>query len=236
MRLFFGLAAVVLGGLVACGGSSGNADIGGVPGPGGPDGGSDPTAEPGSTTGEGGAADGGTAGDGGKSDGGGGIDGSVKDTRIDPIEVGHAWTYNVTVLGYFPACSNGVFVSNTLASATLDGKTALSVQSLCENAGVYKYAVDGDRVYAYLNGGWKTSLDAPVADGHTWSDGFLDYKWEQKGSVTTPAGKFGDCWSATTVASYTSYIVLCRGVGPVKWHYEDGLGNGYEAILTAKNF
>jgi hypothetical protein len=31
-------------------------------------------------------------------------------------------------------------------------------------------------------------------------------------------------------------MILCRGVGPVKWHYEDGLGNGYEAVLTAKNF
>jgi len=237
MRHFFGLTAVVLAGLVACGGSSSNGDFGSPTI--GPDGATDPFAEAGTTPGEGdgggGKTDGSTASsDGGKSDGG--ADGSMKDTRIDPIDVGHAWTYNVTVLGFYPACSNGVYVSNTLSSETLDGKTALSVQSLCENAGVYKYSVDGDRVYAYLNGEWKTSLDSPVADGHTWSDGFLDYKWENKGSVTTPAGTFGDCWSATTVASYTSYILLCRGVGPVKWHYEDGLGNGYEAILTAKNF
>ena len=125
---------------------------------------------------------------------------------------------------------------STLQSATVDGKTALSVQSLCQNAGVYKYSVDGDRVYAYLNGAWKVSLDSPVVEGHTWSDGFHNYKWESKGSVTTPAGTFADCWSATTVASYNSYILLCRGVGPVKWHYEDGLGNGYEAIMTSKNF
>jgi hypothetical protein len=224
MRHFFGLTALVLGSLVAaCSGSNNNGDIGGLSGA-FPDGGTDPSAEAGIGPGT----------DGGKSDGG--PDGSMKDTRIDPIEVGHAWTYNVTVLGYFPACSNGVFVSNTLSTSMVDGKTALSVQSLCENAGVYKYSVDGDRVYAYLNGAWKTSLDAPVADGHTWSDGFVNYKWESKGSVTTPAGTFSDCWSATTVASYTSYILLCRGVGPVKWHYEDGFGNGYEAIMTAKNF
>jgi hypothetical protein len=231
MRHFFGLSALVLGSLVvACGGSNNNGDIGGLSGV-FPDSGTDPNAEAGGgPTAEGG----GPTGDGGKSDGG--PDGSMKDTRIDPIEVGHAWTYNVTVLGYFPACSNGVFVSNTLSTSMVDGKTALSVQSLCENAGVYKYSVDGDRVYAHLNGAWKTSLDAPVADGHTWSDGFVDYKWEAKGSVTTPAGTFSDCWSATTVASYTSYILLCRGVGPVKWHYEDGFGNGYEAIMTAKNF
>lgn len=85
-------------------------------------------------------------------------------------------------------------------------------------------------------GSWKISLDAPVAAGHEWSDGIREYRWESKGSITTPAGTFKDCWSATTVASYTSYIHLCRGVGPVKWHYEDGFGNGYEAVMTAKNF
>jgi hypothetical protein len=231
MRLLFGLTAVVLGvGLVACGGSDGGGVFGTAPGT-GVEGGTDPGNDAGTNPLADGGSDSGTLPDGAPK-----VDGSVKDTRIDPIEVGHAWTYNVTVLGFYPACSNGIFVSNTLSSSTVDGKTALSVQSLCENAGVFKYSVDGDRVYAYLNGGWKTSLDSPVAEGHTWSDGFLHYKWESKGSVTTPAGTFTDCWSATTVASYTSYLLLCRGAGPVKWHYEDGLGNGYEAILTAKNF
>jgi hypothetical protein len=231
MRLLFGLTALVLGaGVVACGGSDGGGAFT-PPGTVGTDGGSDPAVEAGTNPLADGGSDASKGGDAAPS-----ADGSVKDTRIDPIEVGHAWTYNVTVLGFYPACSNGVFVSNTLSSSTLDGKTALSVQSLCENAGVFKYSVDGDRVYAYLGGGWKTSLDSPVAQGHMWSDGFLTYKWESKGSFTTPAGTFTDCWSATTVASYTSYILLCRGVGPVKWHYEDGLGNGYEATLTAKNF
>jgi hypothetical protein len=231
MRLLLaGLTATVL---VGCGGSEGGGVLGTAPGSEAPDGGSDPTAEAGTTPGVDGGADGASPPDGG--DGG---DGSVsmKDTRIDPIEVGRAWTYNVTVLGFYPVCTNGVFVSNTLQTSTVDGKTALHVQSLCQNAGVYKYAVEGDRVYAYLDGAWRLSLDAPVADGHTWSDSYRNYRWDSKGTVTTPAGTFKDCWSATVVASYSSYMVLCRGVGPVKWHYEDGLGNGYEAILTAKNF
>ena len=232
MRLLLGLTTVVLGlGLVACGGSDGGGVLGALPGTVGSDGGTDPNEEAGTNPLADGGTDSSTVGDGAPK-----TDGSVKDTRIDPIEVGHAWTYNVTVLGFYPACSNGVFVSTALAQSTVDGKTAVSVQSLCQNAGVYKYSVDGDRVYAHLNGGWKTSLDSPVAEGHTWSDGFRNYKWESRGSITTPAGTFSECWSATTVASYSSYIVLCRGVGPVKWHYEDGLGNGYEAILTAKNF
>ena len=230
MSLLFRLAAVVLGlGLAACGGSDGSGVFATVPGT---DGGSDPDATPMDPF-----ADGGTGTDSATpTDGSTKLDGTAKDNRIDPIEVGHTWTYNVTVLGFYPACSNGVFVSTALSQSTVDGKSAVSVQSLCENAGVYKYSVDGDRVYAYLNGSWKTSLDSPVVEGHTWSDGFRNYKWESRGSVTTPAGTFSDCWSATTVASYTSYIVLCRGVGPVKWHFEDGIGNGYEAILTAKNF
>lgn len=163
-------------------------------------------------------------------------DAALPDDRIDPIAVGHAWTYDVTVLGIYPACANGVFVSSTLSSSTLSGKTALSVQSLCKNAGVFQYSVDGDRVFSYVNGSWKTSLDSPVAQGHTWSDGFRTYAWESKGTVTTPAGTFSDCWSATAKVSFSSYTVFCRGVGPVKWHYEDGFGNGYEAILTAKSF
>jgi hypothetical protein len=230
MRPFFVLTAAMV--LVGCGGS----ESGGVFDPNAsftPDGGvevsdsgTEPPPDAGSDSGKP-KTDGGDAGNG---------DAAVKDNRIDPIEVGHAWTYNVTVLGFFPACSNGVFVSNTLQSSSVEGKTALHVQSFCPNAGVVKYAVEGDRVYSYIAGDWKTSLDSPVTQGHTWSDGFLDYKWEKKSSITTPAGTFSDCWSATTVASYTSYILLCRGVGPVKWHYEDGFGNGYEAVLTAKNF
>jgi hypothetical protein len=220
--------------LVACGGSEGSGGVLASPSDGA-------SADGGGTNANGEAGtspipDGGADSAKPTQDGAATPDGAAKDDRIDPIEVGHAWTYNVTVLGFYPACSNGVFVSNALQKSTLDGKSAVSVQSLCENAGVYEYSVDGDRVYAHLGGSWKTSLDAPVVEGHQWSDGYRTYKWESKGSVTTPAGTFTDCWSATTVASFSSYIVLCRGVGPVKWHFEDGLGNGYEAILTAKNF
>lgn len=233
MRLLLGLTTVAFGlglSLVACGGSDSGGVLTALPGTDGGD-----TAEGGANPFADASSDSAAPGDGG-GDGGTKTDGSVKDTRIDPIEVGHAWTYNVTVLGFYPACSNGVFVSNALSQSTVDGKTAVSVQSLCENAGTFKYSVDGDRVYTYLNNSWKTSIDSPVTEGHTWSDGFRDYKWESAGSVTTPAGTFADCWSATVVASYSSYTILCRGVGPVKWHYNDGLGNGYEAILTAKNF
>lgn len=238
MRLFSGIltgylalgAALALGSL-GCGGSDDGAvfaaNDGSVLG-------TLPTAEGGGAL-DGGAADGAAS----KQDGGDGAaaaDAARKDNRIDPIEVGHAWTFDVTVRGYFPACDSGIFVSTAVASAPVDGRAAIDVQSFCPNAGVVKYSVDGDRVYARLGGQWRISLDSPVAEGHTWTDGFLDYRWESKGTITTPAGTFTDCWSATTVASYSSYIILCRGVGPVKWHYDTGFGNGYDAILTAKSF
>lgn len=158
------------------------------------------------------------------------------DDRIDPIEVGHAWTYNVQVLGFYPSCDNGVQTATALETSEVDGKTAVHVQSLCKDAGTYTYSVDGDRVYSYFAGKWRISVDSPVSEGHNWTDGFRSYAWEAKGSVTTPAGTFANCWSAKVDASYDSYTVFCRGVGPVKWHYEDGYGNGYEAILTSKNF
>ena len=43
----------------------------------------------------------------------------------------------------------------------------------------------------------------------------------------------GDCFTARKQVSYPSYTTFCRGVGPTHWHYEDGLGNGYDAVLTS---
>ena len=162
-------------------------------------------------------------------------DGPTADRRIDPIEVGRAWTYDVKGLGFYPLCEAGKHIASARRSSPKDGKTAIDVTSLCKNAGAFDFAVEGDRVFTYV-GGWRLSLDAPVAQGHQWSDGARTYKWESRGTQTVPAGTYDECWSATVVASFSSYTVFCRGVGPVKWHYEDGLGNGYEAVLTAKNF
>lgn len=163
-------------------------------------------------------------------------DGGPIDRRIDPIEVGRAWTYQVQVLGTYPACANGVHTSSTVGMVPRDGKNALQVESLCPGAGIFEYAVEGDRVWSYFQGAWRLSLDEPVVDGHTWSDDFFDYVWADTGTVTVPAGTFADCWSARKVVTYPSYTVFCRGVGPIHWHYEDGLGNGYDALLTRKNF
>lgn len=101
---------------------------------------------------------------------------------------------------------------------------------------MYEYAVDGDRVWSYFAGKWRLSLEAPVREGYTWSDGFRSYSWVSVGTIRNAAGTFEDCWEARVDAWFDSYTVFCRGVGPVKWHYEDGFGNGYEAVLLSKNF
>ena len=159
-----------------------------------------------------------------------------KDRRIDPIEVGREWTFDVKVLGIYPACANGTYKAIGANAETVEGKAAIYVTSFCPSSPGFHYSVDGDNVWSHYLGDWIPSLQAPVQQGHAWTDGYLDYEWESKGTVTVPAGTFDECWSATTVASYTSYILLCRGVGPVRWHFEDGWGNGYDATLVAKNF
>jgi hypothetical protein len=165
------------------------------------------------------------------------VDASVPlDLRLDPIEVGHAWTYNVDVIGFYPACENGIGVATTLSKSTLDGKTAFQVQSLCKDAGTYDYAVENDRVFYRSGGKWRLATDEPVQAGHTWTDDSYDYVWEDEGSQVTPAGTFTDCWTARRDLAFPSFTTFCRGVGPVHWHYEDGYGNGYDAILTSKNF
>ena len=165
-------------------------------------------------------------------------DGAGAVQPIDPIVVGNSWTYDVTELGVYPLCPDGSHTSSVTGARDLDGKTALTVESLCEDLGPYDYAVEGDRVFTYdtVASEWTLALDAPVEAGHAWTASDHDFTWKAQAAVTVPAGTFEDCWSATEVAEYDSYTVFCRGVGPVHWHYEDGFGNGYDALMTAKSF
>ena len=228
MRLFCGLFFVV--GMIGCGGgASGSADPG-SPAPVGSDPGANSPA-PGAT-----AAPGPTEASPAPAPAPTKPGGPSADRRIDPIEVGREWTFDVKVLGYYPACANGTYSAKAERAETVDGKSAFYVSSFCPDSPGFDYSVDGDNVSSHYLGEWIDSLEAPVQVGHTWSDGYLTYKWESKGTMSVAAGTFTECWSVTTVASYDSYIVFCRGVGPVHWHFEDGWGNGFDATLTSKNF
>jgi hypothetical protein len=159
------------------------------------------------------------------------------DEEIDPIAVGHAWTYAVTELGTYPACPAGSSTATALTTSTQDGKAgAVEVQSLCTGAPPSWYFVQGDVVQVDVTGTWVLALDAPVQEGHTWSNGETSFTWHDAGSVTVPAGTFSDCWSATENVAYPAYTIFCRGVGPVHWYTKDDSGDGFEAVLTTRNF
>jgi hypothetical protein len=173
------------------------------------------------------------------SGGDGGSDAAVDagpDERIDPIALGHTWTYDVTILGTYPACAAGMHAAAVWNEEMLGGRDAFEVQSFCQNAGSFFYSVDGDRVFTYVGQAWVLSLDAPVATGHTWSNGLDSFTWEAVPTVTVPAGTYTNCWSAVEQVAYPTYTVFCRGIGPVHWHYEDGHGNGFEAVLRSLSF
>jgi hypothetical protein len=179
-------------------------------------------------TGDAGGSDGSTSGDGGG-------DGGQKLAPIDPLVVGHTWSYDVSEIGTYPLCPSGRHDAKIISSGPRDGKTAFQAQSLCAYAGTFYYAADGDVVYWDNAGTWILSLDAPVTEGHTWSNGVTSYVWHDAGSVTVPAGTFTDCWKAQDTGG-PSFTIFCRGVGPVHWSYRDASSNGYDALLAAKNF
>jgi hypothetical protein len=160
-----------------------------------------------------------------------GKDASV-DNRIDPINLGGSWTYDVAIIGTYPICKSGRQTAAVLSQKNVSGKAAFQVQSFCPGAGTNSYFVDGDRVEIYYGVAWVLSLDAPVVQGHTWTDGLYTYVWNRVGSATVPAGTFTECWDAKLQGG-VNYTRFCRGVGPVQWHFVDTSGNGYDAVLTS---
>jgi hypothetical protein len=162
--------------------------------------------------------------------------GSPSTAAIDPIAMGNSWTYAVTVAGTYPDCSNGGGTSAVTQHQTLDGKDAYLITSFCPGIQSVWYSADGDVVYAYNGQTWILALDAPVVDGHTWSNTLETFVWKDVGSITVNAGTFANCFEADVQDEAQYYAVtFCRGVGPVKWHFRDTTGqNGYDAILTAE--
>ena len=159
----------------------------------------------------------------------------VGDARIDPIALDRSWTYDVQIFGSYPGCSAGKQSGKVLEAGTYEGRSAFRIQSLCPGFGSSWYAVEGDVVEIFYKK-WLRVVDAPVSEGHTWSNGVTSVTWHALGTVTVPAGTFTDCFKADQAAGYASYTVFCRGIGPVQWYTKDLAGNGYEAKLVAKNF
>ncbi len=217
------VALCALGGTTACSGSDASVPEGGGPGD---DAGLVPVD--GAVRGSEGGRDG-ASGE-ASSPGDGGVD-----MPIDPIATGYSWTYDVTILGTYPLCKAGSATGSVTGNAATGGRDAFQVKSFCAGFGTSSYSVTGDKVELFYQNAWVLVVDAPVTAGHTWSNGVTSFQWEDAGKVSVPAGTFDNCFKAkaTVGASYTTF---CRGVGPVHWHYVDGSGNGYDAVLTSKSF
>lgn len=190
------------------------------------------TAEPADGGGEQDARAGQEDPDGGASIDAGDAGDTGPDTRINPIALGRTWTYDVSVIGVYPICKDGTYTGRVLGQRVVAAKSSFQVQSFCPGAGTSSYAVDGDRVELYYDNQWILLHDSPVTAGHTWTDGAFTYAWQSAGQVSVPGGTFDDCWTVRPTIG-TSYTTLCRGVGPVHFHYVDAKGNGYDAQLTA---
>ena len=134
------------------------------------------------------------------------------------FSLGHQWTYDVTELGSFPLCPSGTHSGKVVSEGMIDGKDAFQTTNLCAGVDPSYYAVDGDVVQVDYQGTWILALDAPVEEGHTWSNGSSTFTWHKEPKVTVPAGSFDNCWRATQNVDYEAYTIFCRGVGPVHWH------------------
>jgi hypothetical protein len=161
---------------------------------------------------------------------------AAHDDRIDPLAARHSWTYDVQVLGTSPVCIEGRHSATVREESTVLGQHAFKIESFCPGLGSSYYAAEGDKVQLDYQDAWVLLLDAPVEEGHSWTNGVSVFTWHDAGSVTVPAGSFSNCWKATETANFTAYTVFCRGVGPVHWYRKDAAGNGIDAQLVSKNF
>lgn len=163
--------------------------------------------------------------------------GSSNNNALLPLAVGRTWTYQVTGLGSFPTCTTGTH-SQTVTGQKIMGKVqGLQMAWVCENTQPNLYNVNGDVVRTYAHGSvWLSVLDQPVNEGHTWTSGARNFVWHQAGSVSVPAGNFGDCWMRQNTVVNVSYATFCRGVGMVLTHQEDANGNGWDGQLISKSF
>jgi hypothetical protein len=170
-----------------------------------------------------------------------GGDGTAPDKRIDPLELGRTWVFEITGSegGITSAgCAAGTQTSAVVGpGAAHDGSATVRYQPLCSTY-LVDALVEGDKLTAFpVDGGVQAGvvLDAPVQEGHSWSYGPTgpQFVWHFVGTIAVPAGKFDDCWARAYVSGSQSRFIYCRGVGLTQL---DDTDFGYRAVLTSKNF
>ena len=210
VRLAFWVAILV--GIGGCGGGGGGT---------GDDGSGDDTGGPDASDGD---RDAPSSGDGGGTD-----------DRLQPLAVGRVWTYDV--VSTYPSCPPGQRETRVLSTGTIEGRSVYESMSFCGFEG--RTNIEGDRVEEYYDWGptgWYRFLDEPVADGHTWTTTNGSATFTQTYDSLGSFGGYDDCWKVTQNVQYTSYWILCRGVGLVKSEIIDLAGGTIRAELMDTNF
>jgi len=183
------------------------------------------------------------AGCGASPDPAGGVDGSMSgdgsmpgnDTRLNPLAVDRAWTYDV--VSTYASCPAGVHEQRVTGTGSIDGRSTFKIASFCGSVG--ESFVDGDLVedhYDWGPVGWTRQLDVPVMDGHTWTTTNGSATFTETYSDVGAFAGHDDCWKVTQNVSYTSYWIYCRGVGLVKYEIIDLGGGTIRAELQSKSF
>lgn len=176
---------------------------------------------------------GGSGGSGAGGDASSSATGAVGQNVMFPLAVGREWTYQVTKVGIGGVCGEGTVTSKVSDSKELDGKTAYTVTPWC--SGVSSDAVyapgTGDEVFYRTSNEWQVALDGKLEDGHKWTFQGLEYSWKFLGMQTIAGTVFNDCWGSERTDQAFIYDVYCRGIGPIRHHYEVD-GNGYDAVLV----
>lgn len=155
---------------------------------------------------------------------------------IHPLAVGRSWTYDVTEIGSAPSCPSGSHDWVVVNQEMHMGQSAFVLRPFCTGAPFgYYYVQSTDVIWRDTLGAWELTVDAPVKEGHTWSNSVSTFKWHDIGSYTVPAGTFSSCFDLLDTNG-PSHTVFCRGVGPVHQVFRTAAGNGFDATLTKKNF
>lgn len=170
-----------------------------------------------------------------------GNDPPAVDDRLYPLAVGHKWTYLVE--STYPHCPSGPMEFEVIGTKNVGGRKAFEMASSTCSVAMAPHSIDDDGVvesYGSSTSTWMRLLDAPVADGHTWTttNGAATFKmtYQKIGALETDAGSFDDCWQVKQMVQYTQTWTYCRGVGMVASTMIDLAGGKLIWSLTSKNF
>jgi hypothetical protein len=160
---------------------------------------------------------------------------AAADKRLQPIEVGRTWTYDV--VSTYPSCPGGERETRIVGTGTVDGRSTFRVAGYCGFEA--HVSVDGDRVDSYYDWGptgWYRQTESPVADGATWTTTNGSATFTQTYHVAPATGGYSDCWKVVQNVGYTQDWIYCRGVGLVSTTMVDLAGGTIRATLKRKNF